>query len=168
VDLRDVVRDLVEQFQIPAEAERVRLIADAPAECTAAVDRVQIERMITNLLSNAVKFTPDGGEVRVKLRSYPGSVEIVVEDTGSGIPKEYLPHIFDRFYRVPGRGSAPSPDQGLGLGLSFVAWIVKAHQGAIDVDSAPGRGTRFTVRLPVETSDETASELAAEPVATER
>ena len=168
IDLRAVVRDLVEQFQIPAEAEKVRLIADAPFECPAEVDRVQIERMITNLLSNAVKFTPEGGEVRVKLRSYPGSAEIVVEDTGSGIAKEYLPHIFDRFYRVPGRGPAPGPDQGLGLGLSFVAWIVKAHQGAIDVDSSPGRGTRFTVRLPVVTSDETARELTAEPIATER
>jgi len=165
IDLRAVVRDLVEQFQIPAEAEKVRLIADAPFECPAEVDRVQIERMITNLLSNAVKFTPEGGEVRVKLRSYPGSAEIVVEDTGSGIAKEYLPHIFDRFYRVPGRGPAPGPDQGLGLGLSFVAWIVKAHQGAIDVDSSPGRGTRFTVRLPVVTSDETARELTAEPKA---
>jgi len=162
IDLRPVVRDLVEQFQIPAEAEKVRLVADAPSECLAAVDRVQIERMITNLLSNAVKFTPEGGEVRVRLRSYPGSAEIVVEDTGSGIAKEYLPHIFDRFYRVPGSGPAPGPDQGLGLGLSFVAWIVKAHQGTINVDSSPGRGTRFTVRLPVEAGDQTAPELAAE------
>ena len=167
IDLRPVVRDLVEQFQIPAEAEKVRLIADVPAPCLAAVDRVQIERMITNLLSNAVKFTPEGGEVRVRLRSYPDSVEIVVEDTGSGIAKEYLPHIFDRFYRVPGSGPAPGPDQGLGLGLSFVAWIVKAHLGTINVDSSPGRGTRFTVRLPVEASDQTAPELTAEPVVAE-
>ena len=166
-DLRLLVRDLVEQFQIPAEAEKVCLIADAPSECLASVDRVQIERMLTNLLSNAVKFTPEGGEVRVKLTSYPGSAEIVVEDTGSGIPKEHLPHIFDRFYRVPGSGPAPGPDQGLGLGLSFVAWIVKAHLGTINVDSSPGRGTRFTVRLPVESGDQAAPELAAEPVVTE-
>jgi signal transduction histidine kinase len=124
--------------------------------------------MITNLLSNAVKFTPEGGEVRVRLRSYSDSVEIVVQDTGSGIAKEYLPHIFDRFYRVPGSGPAPGPDQGLGLGLSFVAWIVKAHQGTINVDSSPGRGTCFTVRLPVEAGDQTAPELAAEPLVAER
>lgn len=168
LDLSEVVRDLVEQFQIPAEAEKVRLKAEVPGECLAEVDRVQVERMLTNLLSNAVKFTPEGGEVRVNLRSHPGTAEIIVEDTGSGIAKEYLPHIFDRFYRVPGRGTAPGPDQGLGLGLSFVAWIVKAHQGTIEVDSAPGHGTRFTVRLPVETGQPANGEGAAEPILNER
>ncbi|HLI83013.1 MAG TPA: ATP-binding protein [Bryobacteraceae bacterium] len=163
VDLSEVVRDLVEQFQIPAEAERVHLLAEVPAECAADVDRVQIERMITNLLSNAVKFTPEGGHVRVRLRALAGAAEIVVQDTGSGIAKEYLPHIFDRFYRVPGRGTAPGPDQGLGLGLSFVAWIVKAHDGTIEVDSTPGKGTRFTIRLPVGTEKQPGAEMAAQP-----
>jgi heavy metal sensor kinase len=164
VDLREVVQDLVEQFQIPAEAERVHLFAEVPAECAADVDRVQIERMITNLLSNAVKFTPEGGHVWVRLRPLPGAAEIVVQDTGSGIAKEYLPHIFDRFYRVPGRGTAPGPDQGLGLGLSFVAWIVKAHEGTIEVDSTPGRGTRFTIQLPVGAEQQPGAELAVQPV----
>ena len=112
------------------------------------MDRVQIERMITNLLSNAIKFTPERGSVRVRLRPFEDRVEIVVEDTGRGIPTEHLPHIFDRFYRVPGSGTAPSPEQGLGLGLSFVAWIVKAHDGKIEVESAPGKGTRFAITLP--------------------
>jgi signal transduction histidine kinase len=109
---------------------------------------VQIERMITNLLSNALKFTPEGGEVRMSLAVLPEFIELVVEDNGRGIPNEYLPHIFDRFYRVPGQGTAPSPEQGLGLGLSFVAWIVKAHNGKIEVESTPGKGTRFLIRLP--------------------
>jgi signal transduction histidine kinase len=113
------------------------------------VDRVQIERMITNLLSNALKFTPEKGSVRVRVRPAQDIVELVVEDTGRGIATEYLPHIFDRFYRVPGSGTAPGPEQGLGLGLSFVAWIVKAHEGKIDVESSPGKGTRFTITLPV-------------------
>jgi signal transduction histidine kinase len=76
------------------------------------------------------------------------TVELTVADTGKGIPTESLPYIFDRFYRVPGSGTAPGPEQGLGLGLSFVAWIVKAHNGKIEVDSAPGRGTCFTIKLP--------------------
>jgi signal transduction histidine kinase len=122
--------------------------------------------MITNLLSNAVKFTGEGGHVWVRLRSLVDAVEIVVEDTGSGIAKEYLPHIFDRFYRVPGRGTAPGPDQGLGLGLSFVAWIVKAHNGTIDVDSAPGRGTRFTVCIPADSGEQPAGELVAQQAVT--
>jgi len=150
LNLCEVVRDLVEQFQIPAEAAGVRLTADLPPECAAEGDRVQIERMITNLLSNAIKFTPEGGRVRVSLQSAADHIEIAIEDTGRGIPGEFLPHIFDRFYRVPGSGTAPGPEQGLGLGLSFVAWIVKAHHGKIDVDSTPGKGTRFTIKLPAD------------------
>lgn len=148
LDLCDVVRELVEQFQIPAEAAGVHLSADLADKCPVEADRVQMERMLSNLLSNALKFTPEGGEVRVSVRPLEGFAEIAVQDTGRGIPKEYVPHIFDRFYRVPGSGTAPGPEQGLGLGLSFVAWIVKAHNGAIDVDSTPGKGTRFAIRIP--------------------
>jgi signal transduction histidine kinase len=128
-------------------------------------DRVQIERMITNLLSNAMKFTPAGGEVRLRLSTSPDYVEIVVEDTGRGIATEHLPHIFDRFYRVPGSGSAPTPEQGLGLGLSFVAWIVKAHHGKVEVDSTPGKGTRFTIQLPAAGVGSDTMELAGQPTA---
>lgn len=163
LDLSEVVRDLVEQFQIPAEAEGVRLVSEVPPQCPAEVDRVQIERMLTNLLSNAVKFTPRG-QVRVELRSLGASVEMVVEDTGCGIPSEYLPHIFDRFYRVPGSGTAPGPDQGLGLGLSFVAWIVKAHHGTIDVQSRPGKGTRFTIELPAGRPQAVSLETTGQPI----
>ena len=148
LNLCEALEDLVEQFQIPAEAAGIRLTDDLPGDCFAEVDRVQIERMVTNLLSNAIKFTPEKGSVCVRLRSYEDRAEIVVEDTGRGIPTEHLPHIFDRFYRVPGSGTAPSPEQGLGLGLSFVAWIVKAHDGKIDVESTPGKGTRFAITLP--------------------
>jgi len=148
VDLGSVLADLAEQFQIPAEGAGIHLSAHSEPGCSVEADRVQIERMITNLLSNALKFTPEGGEVRLSARPVEGSVELVVEDTGRGIPAEHLPHIFDRFYRVPGSGSAPAPDQGLGLGLSFVAWIVKAHHGVIDVQSTPGKGTRFIITLP--------------------
>jgi heavy metal sensor kinase len=160
LNLCDVVDDLVDQFQIPAEAAGVKLSAELPPECPAQVDRVQIERMITNLLSNALKFTPVGGAVRMAVRSQPHGIEIVVEDTGRGIPSESVPHIFDRFYRVPGSGTAPGPEQGLGLGLSFVAWIVKAHGGKIEVDSTPGKGTRFTIRLPNEGVGSDTMELA--------
>jgi len=148
LDLAVVIAELVEQFQIPAEEAGIRLTADLPASCPAEVDRVQIERMVTNLLSNALKFTPAGGLVRLRLTAFEEQIELVVEDTGRGIATEHLPHIFDRFYRVPGSGSAPTPEQGLGLGLSFVAWIVKAHRGKIEVESQPGQGTRFHITLP--------------------
>jgi heavy metal sensor kinase len=159
LNLSEVAGDLVEQFQIPAEAAGVRLLADLPEECPASVDRVQIERLITNLLSNALKFTPEGGEVRVEVAREPGGVRLVVEDSGRGIPAEHLPHIFDRFYRVSGKGTAPGPEQGLGLGLSFVAWIVKAHDATIEVDSTFGKGTKFTIHFPAESVDSGALEL---------
>jgi heavy metal sensor kinase len=148
LSLSDIVGEIVDQFQIPAEESGIRLTADLPPDCMAEIDRVQIERMLTNLLSNALKFTPRGGEVRVALRRGGDRIELTVEDTGRGIETEYLPHIFDRFYRVPVKGTAPGPDQGLGLGLSFVAWIVRAHNGKIDVKSTPGQGTRFTISFP--------------------
>jgi signal transduction histidine kinase len=113
-------------------------------------DRVQIERLFSNLLSNAVKYTPAGGTVQVRVRrDEPKNwARIEVEDTGVGIPADNLPHIFDRFYRV--RNAQTNLIQGLGLGLSFVAWIVKAHGGEIDVASTVDAGTRFTIRLPAE------------------
>jgi heavy metal sensor kinase len=149
VDLVEVLSDIVDQFQIPAEGAGVRLfIAEAPHECLLDVDRVQFERMISNLLSNSVKFTPAGGEVRVCLRGIPDAVEIEITDTGRGISSENLPHIFDRFYRVSEPSSEATPEKGLGLGLSFVAWIAKAHHATLDVKSRIGEGTTFVIRMP--------------------
>ena len=155
LDLGEVAEDVVDQFQIPAEEKQVRLTARIEPGVLISADRTQMERLFSNLLSNAVKYTPAGGtvQVRVKLEASQrdekknwGRIEI--EDTGVGIPEENLPHIFDRFYRV--RNAETNLIQGLGLGLSFVAWIVKAHGGQIDVTSTAGAGTRFTVRLPAE------------------
>ena len=144
IEFSEVVRDQVDQFQIPAEDQGVRLSAELPASCRIRADRIQIERLISNLLSNAVKYTPRGGQVRVRLDCTGNDARLLVEDTGVGISPENVPHIFDRFYRVP----SADPEKGLGLGLSFVAWIVKAHGGTIGVESALDRGTRFTVSLP--------------------
>ena len=148
LDLAAVVRDIVDQFQIPAEAQQVRLESRLPHDCALNADRVQIERMLSNLLSNALKFTPPGGTVRALLRADADDIELVVEDTGCGISAEALPYIFERFYRVRGKEEESSPEKGLGLGLSFVAWIVKAHGGEIHVESTPGKGSRFIVHLP--------------------
>jgi heavy metal sensor kinase len=152
LDLAAMTRDLVEEFQISAEEKHVRLTTDLPGLCPMTADRVQLERLISNLLSNAMKYTPEGGRVHVRLENEPHnavnetiSVRLIVEDTGVGIPAEHLQNIFDRFYKVPSADS----EKGLGLGLSFVAWIVKAHGGTIDVQSRVSEGSRFTVTLPV-------------------
>lgn len=150
LDLVEVADGVVDQFQIPAEGAGVTLeFINHVEHCTGEFDRVQIERMLSNLLSNAVKFTPAGGQVRVSIDRRDDVAEIRVEDTGEGIPAEHLPHIFDRFYRVRGAGEQASPEKGLGLGLSFVAWIVRAHGGTVDVQSESGHGTTFVVKLPL-------------------
>ena len=151
IDLTEITRDLVEEFQIPAEGAELELtfVAAAP-RCEGEFDRVQIERMMSNLLSNAIKFTPAGGHVKVTVGRAEGEAEIVVEDTGQGIPPAHLPHIFDRFYRVRGPEEQASPEKGLGLGLSFVAWIVRAHGGTIAAQSVAGKGTSFRIRLPLD------------------
>jgi signal transduction histidine kinase len=145
IDLAELVRDLVDQHQIPAEAQGVRLSASLPANSPIRADRIQIERLLSNLLGNAIKYTPAGGLVKVSLIPGLDHVKLIVEDTGVGISQEHLPHIFDRFYRVP----SADAEKGLGLGLSFVAWIAKAHGGAVTVESTLQQGTRFTVQLPV-------------------
>jgi heavy metal sensor kinase len=144
IDLADLVRDLVDQHQIPAEAEGVRLSATLPDNCSVSADRIQIERLLSNLLGNAIKYTPAGGSVQVSLIPGVDQVKLIVEDTGVGISPSHLPHIFDRFYRVP----SADAEKGLGLGLSFVAWIAKAHGGTVSVESTLQEGTRFTVLLP--------------------
>jgi heavy metal sensor kinase len=144
LDLAELARDFVDQFQIPAEDAQVTLTCSLPDECVIEGDKIQLGRMLSNLLSNAVKYTPRGGTVHVSVALRSDNAEIVLEDTGMGITADHLPHIFDRFYRVPDR----NPERGLGLGLSFVAWIVKAHRGRIDVQSELGKGTKFTIWLP--------------------
>ncbi len=155
VDLSELVTDLVEQFQIPAEVHRVKLTHPGSKRVWCEVDRMQMERVITNLLSNAIKYTAPDGWVKTRVESLESHARLVVEDSGVGIPPDHLPHIFDRFYRVPD----PNPEKGLGLGLSFVAAIVKAHGGEIRVHSRIGQGSRFEVTLPVGSAQK-----AVEPV----
>jgi len=106
-----------------------------------------ITRMILNLLDNAVKYTPAGGEISLALTRQNGNAEIVVRDTGIGIPEADRQRIFDRFYRVDKARSRAHG--GAGLGLSIVRWIVEIHGGDIRVDSTPSAGSTFTVDLPL-------------------
>lgn len=161
LEISALAREVADQLQIPAEAAGVRLSVSAAPACLLEADRVQMERLLSNLLANAVKYTPAGGSVSVAVRCRRDEVRIVVDDTGVGIAADHLPHIFDRFYRIP--STEKDPERGLGLGLSFVAWIVRAHGGSIDVQSKPGEGTRFTVRLPAGNVREPAPMPALEP-----
>jgi heavy metal sensor kinase len=148
LDLNFLVHEIVDQFQIPAEAHNLTLTQEITGPVLCEADQTQIERVITNLLSNAIKYTWPGGWIKAFVESAGPYVRLVIEDSGVGIPPDHLPHIFDRFYRVPD----PNPEKGLGLGLSFVAAIVKAHGGEIHVESELGKGSRFEVLLPTGSS----------------
>jgi signal transduction histidine kinase len=111
-------------------------------------DRNALRRALLILLDNAVKYTPRGGSVKVNLEMTKDSAIVSVSDTGIGIAKSDVPHIFDRFWRAD---KARSREQGgPGLGLSIAQWIVEMHRGSIDVESEPGKGSTFRVLLPID------------------
>jgi two-component system OmpR family sensor kinase len=123
-------------------------IPEAPVQM--AVDRHRIREMLLNLVTNAIKYTPPGGTVSLGLTQEDGSVVFTVADTGIGIAPGDLPHIFDRFWRADPARSRTGERPGTGLGLSITKWIAEAHGGSITVQSRPGRGSVFSVRLPRE------------------
>ncbi len=157
VDLVAVMEDLREQFEMAGEDRRIRIATHLESPGVVRGDRVQLERLITNLVINAIKYSHEDGPVTISLLAGKETVHFIVEDCGPGIPAADIPHIFDRFYRV--RGAEASPEKGLGLGLSFVAWIVKAHGGSIRVESTVGKGSRFIVSLPAWEKLESSNEL---------
>jgi signal transduction histidine kinase len=106
-----------------------------------------IEHAILNLFDNAIKFTAGGGEVDVTLSSQNGDAVLRVQDTGVGISADALPHVFDRFFRAePSRSKSVD---GVGLGLALAKWIVEKHRGHIEVQSQIGKGSSFTIRIPL-------------------
>jgi signal transduction histidine kinase len=116
---------------------------------TMAMDPSRIRQMLMNLLTNAIKYTPQGGEVVIDCSRADAHVTLSVRDTGVGIAPGDLPHIFDRFWRADQARSRTGDRPGVGLGLAISKWIAEAHGGTITVQSRPGRGTTFTVTLPV-------------------
>lgn len=118
------------------------------APLTVRGDKIRIEQIIINIVSNAIKYTPDGGDICLRLADCGNTVEIAVSDNGVGIPEEDIPHLFERFYRVE---KARSSDKGgTGLGLAIAREFAEAHGGTISVKSRVSEGTTFTVTLPKE------------------
>ena len=113
-------------------------------------DSAKLEQVIYNVIDNAIKYTPRGGEVEVSLNRSGKKALIRISDTGIGIPADDLPHIFDRFYRVDKARSRATG--GTGLGLSIVKQIVQNHGGNISAASSEGKGTAFTIELPIQQS----------------
>ncbi|MFB6286108.1 MAG: ATP-binding protein [Candidatus Bipolaricaulia bacterium] len=158
IDLGAEVRRVARRFEPLAERKELTLTVNVPSGsdstdgATGEADRVYadpegLEHIVGNLLSNAIKFTPEGGRVEVSGVRAADYVEIVVADTGPGIPQEQQAGIFDRFTQ-PGGEAEPAKQDGVGIGLAFVQDLVDLNGGTVSVESTPGEGATFTVRLP--------------------
>lgn len=148
-NLTDLTHAVVAQFLPLCETKDIDLQANIQSNVQAWVGEERYRQLLLILLDNAWKFTNSGGTITLALeRVTPRRVEVSVTDTGSGISSEDLPHIFDRFYR----GDRSRNSRGTGLGLSIAQWIVHAHAGQMRVASEEGKGSQFTVVLPVRLS----------------
>ncbi len=146
IDVAVLVGNVGEDFEHAAQEKNITLICEPGSAATLMGNSDALQRMLSNVLDNAIRYTPSGGTVKITGAVHNSNVDIVVEDTGIGIPAESLKHVFDRFYRVD---KARTREQGgTGLGLSIARAIAEAHGGTITVESHPGEGSKFTVMLP--------------------
>lgn len=147
VQIKPFVERVVHKFSNLAKEEEIELITDIQLDCEEIeIDPDRIEQVLTNLIDNAIRHTPKGGKITVNGRVDGKGIYLKVQDTGSGIPPEDLPFVFERFYKADKartRGKA-----GTGLGLAIAKNIVVAHDGEITVESKLGQGTAFTIKIP--------------------
>ena len=146
-DFTELCIGAVHALQPAAEKNRLTLTMDVAKDVTLQGDESKLGQVIYNLIDNAIKYTPEGGSVFVTMKTDGRNAVFAVKDTGVGIPEEDAKHIFDRFYRVDKARSRETG--GTGLGLSIVRQMVQLHRGEIKVDSVFGKGSTFTVTLPL-------------------
>ena len=136
-DLAQAAADREMELEVSAPGRPVYVFADAG----------RLQQVLHNLIENALQYSNPGGKICVGVAAAPGEALLSVSDTGIGIPEDDLPYVFERFFRSK-RSRRANPG-GSGLGLSIVRWIVEAHKGRVAVESVAGRGSTFTVHLPV-------------------
>lgn len=147
VDMNALMEVILKRLKPLAEKRKIEVIYESFREVTADIDKVKFTLAISNLIENGIKYNVDGGWIRVSLNADHKNLYIKVADSGVGIPDDCVEHIFERFYRVD---KARSRDTGgTGLGLAISRNIIVLHKGTINVYSEPGKGTTFTVRVPM-------------------
>ena len=147
VNINEELELILKRLRPIAKRSNVELIFESIREVTADVDRVKFSLAVTNLVENAVKYNVDSGWVRVTLDADHKYFYIRVADSGIGIPQDCIDHIFERFFRVDKARSREVG--GTGLGLAITKNVIQMHHGIIDAESAPGEGTTFSVRIPL-------------------
>ncbi|MEW6669545.1 MAG: ATP-binding protein [Thermodesulfobacteriota bacterium] len=146
IDLSEMIREMVALMEPRARQQGITLTCASDNPPPICADPQNVEKVLGNLISNAINYSPNGGKVALTARGVGDAVEIAVSDTGVGIAPEELSRIFEKFYRV--KHPKTRHVTGTGLGLSLVKGIVEAHQGRIEVESVPERGTTFRILWP--------------------
>jgi len=148
--LDELVAEAVHSARALAVEKEIALLCETSQECLFFGDEGLLRRMVMNLVSNAIKYTPRGGRVTVACRAAANCFELIVSDSGPGIPAELQARIFDRFFRVDSARSREDGDKGgAGLGLSIARWIAEAHGGSLELTSSGAKGSIFTAFLPI-------------------
>jgi len=144
--IRSVIKTAIQICQAKAEAKKIKINLICPEDISAGIDPPLLEQAAVNLLDNAIKYSEAGGLIRIEAITTDTEVSISFKDYGIGIPKEHLPRLFERFYRVDKARSRKLG--GTGLGLAIVKHIVQTHGGYVTVESNPGEGSNFVIHLP--------------------
>lgn len=147
VDLALLTKASASGFTELAQKNKVTLHFDLADKVLVLADEKRLKQVINNLIGNAIKYSPDGGEVRIRIAQQNSEVEFSIEDQGLGIPAEHLPNIFDRFYRVPHETDHKIDGNGIGLSIGYE--ILKKHKATLHVESRVGEGSRFYFILPI-------------------
>jgi len=146
VDINEIAKSVTEKYTEKAADRGVKLrFSPRPTLPAASGDLKSLERALMALVDNAIKFSPLGGDVDINLTEKDDSVRVAVRDHGIGIPKENQPRIFDRFYHL--EKHEDNLFSGIGLGLAITRQVLQQHNGNLELDSEPGRGTTFTLIL---------------------
>jgi two-component system phosphate regulon sensor histidine kinase PhoR len=144
--INSLVRQVVQRLQAQSTKKRLTLSVDVePAVPDLVIDQYRIEQVLLNLVYNAIKFTNPGGVITISVKTRDNEILVSVSDTGIGIPREELPRVFERFYKV----NKARDDEGVGLGLAISRHIINSHGGKIWAQSEEGKGSTFFFTLPL-------------------
>ena len=144
VKIEEVIAEIVERFHFAASSKSIKLVSRTQRGLPYVMgEQRRLDQVLTNLVENALRFTPSGGTITLSAQRESDWVAVTVADTGVGIAREHLPHVFERFYKV----ERSRRDHGTGLGLAISKHLVQAQSGDISATSVEGEGSEFTVKL---------------------
>jgi two-component system phosphate regulon sensor histidine kinase PhoR len=146
LDMKQLVEEVASSLRLQLEKHQAILSISSEGDTTLEGDRLHLVSVVFNLLDNAIKYSTNAPKIEVSITGKDQFVNLVIKDSGIGIPDEYKRKIFEKFFRVP-TGNLHNA-KGYGLGLSYVAHVINRHNGTIDVESIPGDGSKFTISLP--------------------